>query len=306
MIDLTHKRTTLRSAVAQAKVFMAPETVEAIRAGRIPKGDALEVSRTAGLLAVKRVPELLPFCHPVSIDGAELLMAIEPDGVRIEAEVQAIDRTGVEVEAMTAASVAALNLYDMTKPVDHDVRIGEIHLVRKRGGLSDYREAFARTVDAAILVCSDAVAAGDKEDRAGDAVRVRLEQDGLRVKFYEVVADEPEVISERVDAWAESGEFDLVLTVGGTGLGPRDATVEAVRPLLEREVPGIAEAMRGHGMERTPYAALSRGIAGQIGTTLVVTLPGSTNGARESLDGLLPWMLHVIRVFDHAYRHGDE
>jgi molybdenum cofactor synthesis domain-containing protein len=107
-----------------------------------------------------------------------------------------------------------------------------------------------------------------------------------------------------VRRWADDDAFDLVFTVGGTGLGPRDTTPEALRPLLEREIPGVAEAVRAYGQERTPYAALSRTIAGQRGTTIIVALAGSTRGAGESVEALMPWLLHVIDVFDKAYRHG--
>ena len=304
MMDITHKRPTLRVAVAQAKVFCGAEAIDAIDRGAVPKGDALEISRAVGLLAVKRTPDLLPFCHPIEIDGAEILLAVERDGIRIEVEAQAIARTGVEVEAMTAASLAALNLYDMLKPIDDQVTIGEIRLVRKRGGKNDFGDEFAEPPVAGVLVCSDAVAAGDKEDKAGKLTSERLTAEGLRVGLYEVVPDEPEKIAHHVETWSDSEEFDLVVTVGGTGLGPRDRTIEALRPLLEREIPGVAEAMRSFGMERTPYAALSRSIAGHIGRTLVITLPGSTSGASESLDALFPWVTHLLKVFDRAYRHG--
>lgn len=303
MIDITHKRPSLRRATAQAKLYCSAPTLERIAHRDVPKGDVLETSRAAALLAVKRTPELLPFCHPIAIEHTEVLFVSEADGVRVDVTVAAIARTGVEVEAMTAASVAALNLYDMLKPIDDNLRIGDIHLVRKSGGKSDFRDDFVRPLRAGVLVTSDSVAAGRKTDRAGAAVCDRLESEGLSVAAFEIVADDAETIANRVTAWVDDLGLDLVVTVGGTGLGPRDLTVEAVRPLLEREVPGIAEAIRAHGIERTPYAALSRGIAGQRGRSLIVTLPGSSSGARESLDALLPWALHVIHVFDRLYHH---
>ncbi len=303
MIDISHKRPSLRRATAQAKVFCAPETLDRIANREVPKGDVLEISRATALLGVKRTPDLLPFCHPIPIEHAEVLFATESDGIRIDVTVTAIARTGVEVEAMTAASLAALNLYDMLKPIDDNLRIGDIHLTRKSGGKNEFRDRFNRRPRAGVLVTSDSVAAGKKQDHAGLAVRDYLSREGLDVVAYEVVPDVAETIAARVSAWVDGLGLDLVLTVGGTGLGPRDVTVDAVAPLLERDVPGIAEAMRSHGMERTPYAALSRGIAGQRGRSLIVTLPGSTGGARESLDALLPWALHVLHVFERLYRH---
>jgi len=305
MIDVTHKRPTLRIARAEARLHCAPATIEAIRTNNVPKGDVLESSRSVGLLAVKQVPALLPHCHPIPIDGAEVLFEIVHDEIRVEVEIKAIARTGVEVEAMTAASLAALNMYDMLKPIDKQIVLREVQLLRKRGGKSDYRETFAAPPTAGVLVVSDSVAAGRKEDRAGRAASDRLTAEAFDVRAYEVVPDEPDRIATHVRQWVDALKLDFVLTVGGTGLGPRDQTVETVRPLLDREIPGIAETMRAFGMDRTPYAALSRGIAGQRRTSLVITLPGSTGGARESMDALLPWVAHIFKVFEHAYRHED-
>jgi molybdenum cofactor synthesis domain-containing protein len=154
-----------------------------------------------------------------------------------------------------------------------------------------------------VLVISDKVAAGKAEDKAGAAIRERLEKLGVEVPVQAVVADEPADIATKVKAWATEG-LDLILTTGGTGLSPRDRTPEAIAPILDRAVPGIMEAARSYGQERMPLAIMSRGIAGMIGRTLVITLPGSTRGAQETMDALFPFVLHVIKVQEHAFRHG--
>ena len=304
MIDVSTKPTTLRRAVAESTVEMRLETVAAIRAGDIPKGDVAEMTRATAMLGLKRTPDLLPFCHPIPVDHAAVRVDLEVTTVRIQVEVAAIARTGVEVEAMTGASIAALNVYDMVKPVDPTAHIAGVRLLKKSGGASDFKNRGERELYAGILVVSDRTAAGKTEDRAGAAVRARLEAHGVKVAGFEIVPDEPEEIVDCVRRWTDDDAFDLVFTVGGTGLGPRDGTPEALRPLLEREIPGIAEAVRAYGQERTPYASLSRTIAGQRGTSVIVALAGSTRGAGESVDALMPWLLHVIDVFDKAYRHG--
>ncbi len=305
MIDISNKRSTYRQARATATVTCAPETIAAIRSGQVPKGDVLEISRAAGLFAIKKTPELLPFCHPIPVEHSQITYDILNDHVRIEVYAATIYKTGIEVEAMTAAGIVALSMYDMLKPIDDDVRIGEIRVIEKSGGKGDYRDTFARSLGAAVLICSDAVTAGQKDDMAGALVADALVAHGLDLRHTQTVPDEIDKISDSVRNWADSPDVDVIMTVGGTGLGPRDVTVEAVRPLLDREIPGIAESMRQYGLERTPYAALSRGIAGHIGTTLVITLPGSSRGAAESLDALMPWVLHIIKVFDKTYRHSD-
>ena len=304
MIDITHKPTSLRDATATALVTVSDAaTIAALKEKRVPKGDVLESARVAALFGVKRTHELIPDCHPLPIEHAECTFSLGDMEVVVTMRVRTIYRTGVEVEAMHGASVAALTIYDMLKPIDKGVAIAGIRLLEKKGGKSDWKDRFDLPVNAAVLVISDGVAGGKKEDKAGIAIAERLRQMGVELAAQDVVPDEPERIALRVGAWAREG-VDLILTTGGTGLSPRDRTPEAIAPLLDREVPGIMEAARSYGQARMPWAMMSRGVAGMIGRTLVITLPGSTRGAQETLDGLFPFVLHVVKVQEQAFRHG--
>jgi molybdenum cofactor biosynthesis protein MoaC len=305
MIDITHKPTTLREATATALVTVSEAaTIVALKEKRVPKGDVLESARVAALFGVKKTHELIPDCHPLPIEHAECTFAVGEMEVIVTMRVRTIYRTGVEVEAMHGASVAALTIYDMLKPIDKGVMIAGIKLLEKKGGKSDWKDRFELPVKAAVLVISDGVASGKKEDKAGVAIVERLKKLGVEVPLQAVCADEPEDIANVVKAWSAEG-LDLILTTGGTGLSPRDRTPEAIAPILDREVPGIMEAARSYGQERMPWAMMSRGIAGMIGRTLVITLPGSTRGAQETMDALFPFALHVIKVQEHAFRHGQ-
>ena len=138
MVDITPKENTLRTAVAQAVVEVSkPETMEAIREKRVPKGDVFEMSRAAGLLGVKKTAELLPDCHPLPIEYTDIQYEIDGLQIRIIITVKTNYKTGVEVEAMHGASLVALNLYDMLKPIDKGVEISRIRLLKKTGGKSD-------------------------------------------------------------------------------------------------------------------------------------------------------------------------
>lgn len=305
MIDITHKPTTLREATATALVTVSDSaTITALKEKRVPKGDVLESARVAALFGVKKTHELIPDCHPLPIEHAACTFEVGAMEIVVTMRVRTIYRTGVEVEAMHGASVAALTIYDMLKPIDKGVVIAGIRLLEKKGGKSDWKDRFDMPVKAAVLVISDGVAGGKKEDKAGAAIVERLAQLGVEVPVQAVCADEPEQIANRVNAWSTEG-LDLILTTGGTGLSPRDRTPEAIAPLLDREVPGIMEAARSYGQERMPWAMMSRGIAGMIGRTLVITLPGSTRGAQETMDALFPFVLHVVKVQEHAFRHGQ-
>lgn len=304
MIDITHKPTTLREATATALVTVSdPATITALREKRVPKGDVLESARVAALFGVKKTHELIPDCHPLPIEHAECTFAVGDQEIIVTMRVRTIYRTGVEVEAMHGASVAALTIYDMLKPIDKGVVIAGIKLLEKKGGKSDWKDRFDMPVRAAVLVISDSVASGKKEDKGGVEVVERLTKLGVECNGTTVVPDEPDAIAAQVKAWAAEG-IDLILTTGGTGLSPRDRTPEAIAPILDREVPGIMEAARSYGQERMPWAMMSRGMAGMIGRTLVITLPGSTRGAQETMDALFPFVLHVVKVQEHAFRHG--
>jgi molybdenum cofactor biosynthesis protein MoaC len=305
MIDITHKPTTLREATATALVTVSdPATIAALKEHRVPKGNVLESARVAALFGVKKTHELIPDCHPLPIEHAECTFTVGEMEVIVTMRVRTIYRTGVEVEAMHGASVAALTIYDMLKPIDKGVMIAGIKLLEKKGGKSDWKDRFEVPVKAAVLVISDGVASGKKEDKAGVGIVGRLVELGVECTGTTVVPDEPDAISAQVKAWANEG-IDLILTTGGTGLSPRDRTPEAIAPILDREVPGIMEAARAYGQERMPWAMMSRGVAGMTGRSLVITLPGSTRGAQESMDALFPFVLHVVKVQEMAFRHGQ-
>ncbi|MCH2236092.1 MAG: bifunctional molybdenum cofactor biosynthesis protein MoaC/MoaB [Crocinitomicaceae bacterium] len=298
MVDITHKSNTLRQALAEAKIVVGSEdTIAAIKNGTVPKGDVFEMSRAAGLLGIKKTPELLPDCHPLPIEHAKVNYSIEGLTITISVFIKTIYKTGVEVEAMHGASVVALNIYDMLKPIDKQVHIGEIKLVEKRGGKSTFKKNYLDRPDikAHVVVCSDMVAAGQKEDKAGKAVISALEKSNVTIDEYALINDEKSAIESAVEK-AKVQNANLLIFTGGTGLSKRDITPDTLRPLLDKEIPGIEEAIRSYGQNRMPYAMVSRSVAGSIGGMLVLAIPGSTNGARESMDAIFPEVLHVFGV----------
>ena len=302
MVDITHKTSTLRIATAQAIVKVSkPETIIAIRNKTVPKGDVFAMSKAAGLLGVKKTPTILPDCHPLPIEFTGIEYEINDLEITVLCTIKTIYKTGVEVEAMHGASVVALNMYDMLKPIDKGIEILQIKLLQKSGGKSDFKDKFRKDLTAAVIVCSDSIFAGQKEDKAGKEIIEKLKNSGVDIKDYIVIPDEKDIIQEKAKKYQGEG-VDLIIYTGGTGLSKRDVTPEALIPLLDRNIPGIEEAIRAHGQERTPYSMLSRSVAGTIKETLVLALPGSTNGAKESMDAIFPSVLHIYRILKGA-RH---
>lgn len=302
MVPITHKSSTLRKAIATAIVKVSnPATMEAIRTRTVPKGDVMEFARAAGLLAIKKTSDLIPDCHPLPIEYASIQYELGELELLIRVEVHTIYKTGVEVEAMHGASLVALTIYDMLKPIDKGVEIHRIRLEEKKGGKSDMVYQQLAAVKTAIIICSDSVAAGDREDKTGPVLREKLRVQGLAPYRINVIKDDLQSIQETVQLLREEG-CRLALFSGGTGLSSRDVTPDAIRPLIDREIPGIMETARQYGQARMPYSMLSRGVAGFIGEMLTLTLPGSPRAVEEYVDALFPALLHVFKVTEGA-RH---
>jgi cyclic pyranopterin monophosphate synthase len=296
MVDITHKSNSLRIAVATATVSVSkPETIAAIQQRKIPKGDVFEFARAAGLLGVKKTSDLIPDCHPLPIEYTSISYEIENLNIIIKVEVHTIYKTGVEVEAMHGASITALTMYDMLKPIDKGVEINSIKLLKKSGGKTDFKNLKFPELKAAVIVCSDSVASGDAQDSSGKSIIAHLDTFGIDTLSYEIVKDDLETIKEKALELCNT-KHQLVIFTGGTGLSPRDVTPEAIAPLLDRQIDGIMETARRYGQERMPYAMLSRGIAGFVGDTLVLTFPGSKKGVEEYMSALFPQILHLFNV----------
>ncbi len=296
MKNITHKPESLRSARATATLHMPAFCVELLRERKAEKGDALEIARAAGYLAAKKTWDLLPLCHPLPLQNITIDYQLNDTAVSIEAEVSLVGATGVEMEALTAASITALTLYDMLKPhAGTDLSITDVRLLGKTGGKSHYRRSVSEGMQAAILVVSPAIALGEKADNAGAYLAESLEAAGFTIHEHEVITDDAQALQDHVRNWSDMG-IELIITLGGTGISPDDCTIEAVHPLITREMPGIMEAARHYGQRRTPYALMSRGVAGLVDRSLLITFPGSQRGAAETLEALLPGLAHALEV----------
>jgi len=302
MIDVSPKFKTLRYAMAKGTLFAKPEIVNRVIDRTVPKGDVLEVARAAGINAAKRCADWMVFCHNLPLDWVEVKFEFEEERIKVFSEVKAIWKTGVEMEALAAVTGALLNMYDMLKPLDDDLSFGDIKLVKKKGGKSSFRDAFPEPLRAAVLVISDSTYAGEREDKSGKIIQQFLEKQPVTVEVYEILPDEKEQIRDRLIKLADDEKIDLIFTTGGTGPGPRDVTPEATIEILHKEFPGIAETIRKHGKDRTPYAMLSREVSGVRSNSLIVNLPGSSKGALESMQALFPGLLHafpMMKGFGH-------
>lgn len=297
MFDISDKIKTLRIAKARAVIEVSENIIKRIENKEIEKGDIFEVSKAVACQSAKKTPFILPFCHNIPIEWISFDYKIDDKRITIEVTVKTIARTGCEMEALFSVICAALNIYDMLKPYDKNIEIKEIKVIEKKGGKSDFIEEVPPDFKAGVLVVSDSVYAGKKQDKSGKIIVKILEECGLKNIDYKIVPDERDMIEKEVKNWIEN-KYNLVITTGGTGLSPRDITPEAVKPLIEKEISAIMEASRVYGYERTPYSMLSRGIAGVSGKTLIITLPGSSKGSYESMRAIFPYVFHIYKMME--------
>jgi cyclic pyranopterin phosphate synthase len=327
MVDVGGKPVTSRRAVAGARYRTRADVIDLLRDDALPKADVLTTARLAGISGAKKTSELIPLCHPVPIDAVHLDFTLEVDSVVITATATTSGRTGVEMEALTAAAIAGLTLHDMIKAVDPQGDLTDVRLLSKSGGKrGDWRRADASGADlssadlpgdspaglashpspqqhqpsavrpgtAIVLVASTRSAAGTRSDETGPTIAQWLATRGFAVDAVRVVADAAIAGAVR-DALSEHPAA-LIIT-GGTGVSPDDRTPEAVHAVLDTELPGIAEAVRARGLAVSPTAALSRAVAGVASGTVVVALPGSRGGVRDGLavlDGLLEHLVQQV------------
>jgi cyclic pyranopterin monophosphate synthase len=294
MFDVSNKPESLRTAIAQAIVKMNPETIALVHEGRSPKGNIFEAVKFSATMAAKRTWELIPYCHPIPIDSIKVDVSLKKYRMEVVVEVKNVAKTGVEMEALTAASIGALTIYDMLKPVDETLSIESVKLIKKSGGLRTFYESSDTSLRAGVLVTSDSL--NEKEDRSGKIVDDRLISNGFTIIEYKVIPNSSDLIESELKRFCDELKLDLVMTSGGTGVGPRDVTPDATKKVIEKELTGISESIRNFGQQRTPFSMLSRGVAGIRGTSVIINLPGSVRAVSESLDSLFPGIMHIFKM----------
>ncbi len=215
MFDVGDKSETLRIATAQAIVKVRPKTIRLIKEGKSPKGNIVDAARISATMAAKRAWDLLPYCHPIPIDHIKVDVLIKTESIEVDVQVKTTWKTGVEMESLTGASIGALTIYDMLKPVDESLAIKSVKLLAKSGGMKDFYEKSSKPLKASIIVISDSVSKGERSDKSGKLAVERLKSSGFEIVDYRVIPDDTSQIESSLIIACDERKVDLSFDMWG-------------------------------------------------------------------------------------------
>ena len=293
MVDVTDKTATERMAKAEGEIHLQQATIALIQNDSIPKGNVLTTAKIAGIQSAKKTAEIIPMCHQLNLSFVDMEFELGRELVIIRSIVKTREATGVEMEALTAVSTAALTMYDMCKAVDKTMTIGAIKLVEKIGGKSDHAVEYRPSVG--IITMSDSISADKSEDKSGPILVKGFADSGCKADHQKVLPDGTEELIPMIESWIKDG-VELIITTGGTGLGPRDLTIQLVENKFDSKLPGIEQALHAYGRGKVKTAMLSRLTAGVINGAIVICLPGSTGAVKDALRVLIPTIFHSFHM----------
>tara|TARA_B100002049_G_scaffold228069_1_gene202294 strand:+ start:814 stop:1755 length:942 start_codon:yes stop_codon:yes gene_type:complete len=293
MVDVTDKTATERMAKAEGKIHLQQATIALIQDDSIPKGNVLTTAKIAGIQSAKKTAEIIPMCHQLNLSFVDMEFELGRELVIIRSIVKTREATGVEMEALTAVSTAALTMYDMCKAVDKTMTIGAIKLVEKIGGKLDHAVEYRPSVG--IITMSDSISADKSEDKSGPILVKGFADSGCKADHQKVLPDGSEELIPTIESWIKDG-VELIITTGGTGLGPRDLTLQLVENKFDSKLPGIEQALHAYGRGKVKTAMLSRLTAGVINGAIVICLPGSTGAVKDALKVLIPTIFHSFHM----------
>lgn len=325
MIDVGSKRPTRRVAVATGTIWLGAEAFAALRAGSLPKGNVLALAESAAINGAKNTPVTVPMCHSIGLDAVNAHFSLQEKDHSVAVFVQTVAtaKTGVEMEALAGVNAALLTIWDLTKGINPALRIGNVELLVKTGGKSGVwknQPAMPAWLEqqlpalhplsgftASVLVMSDRASSGVYQDSSGAYLQEALKKGGATVKSYAVIADDAAKIEKNLTEICTMHMPHIVLASGGTGPGPRDITPDILAKLCDRTLEGLGEWLRRESLYFTETAWLSRMMAGMVGDTLVIALPGSLKAVQECwqiLEPVLPLALQRIQGQRNGAKNG--
>ncbi len=285
MDDSSSRPEAQQSAKAEGKIFFSNGAREILLEENAPKLDVITAAKVAGIQAAKRASEFIPFHHSTALNWIELDFTSTEDHIKIQSTVKAVTRSGLEMEALTAVSVAALTILDMCKDHDQQVNIQDIKLIPK---VSKRRMLTVKTaLKVGIIVISDRITAGLADDEVGQVLQSGFAKEGYHANNYSIISNDADKLIEKVQEWLEQN-IELIITTGGNGIGPRDITLTSLEPFFDFRMEGLEQTLHSIAQVKNNGFYMDRLAAGKIGKTIVICLPIDITLVQDVLNVILP------------------
>ena len=292
MDDSSSRPEAQAKAEAEAKVYFNNGTEKIILEDGNPKIDIITAAKIAGIQAAKKTSEFIPLHHSNALNWVEIDIKVVEKYLKITSTVKAITRSSLEMEALTAASVAALTIVDLCKDSDPGVTIQDLKLVQHT---SKKKILTTKTsLKVGIIVISDRVIAGLAEDEAGQILQDGFKEAGYQVDNYSIITNDADKLIEKIQDWLEQ-DIELVVTTGGNGIGPRDITLSSLEPFFDYRLEGVEQTLHSIAQINNSGFYVDRLAAGKIGKTIVICLPMDAGLAQDALNIFLP---NIHQAFD--------
>lgn len=320
MIDISDKVSSRRVAIARGKIYVGAHVFELIHQQKMLKGDPIRLAEIAAILGAKQTSNLLPLCHPIGLEKVEFFSELIPEqnAVQVYCITTITAKTGVEMEALAGVSAGLLTIYDLSKISEPSLKISDLELVLKIGGksglwlnpqITDYPQWLNQYLPKienlapltfASITLSDRATNGQYPDLSGQLLQDNLIKHGASSLGYHLIADDSLALTQTITELIKTKQPQLIITTGGTGIGPRDITPETILSLGGREITGLGELLRLFGSKFTQFSWGSRSVAIELQRTLIIALPGSTKAISQGLECLLPLIPHLIKMINGA------
>lgn len=312
MQDVSGNTSSLRTAKGIAVLRLDKKGYEKLKENALLNRDWRESVRLAAYLGAKNTSALLPQCHSVSLDGFEVdfvllapgeSMPVYPDNTHFVAVItgaaRSVGRKGVEMEVLTGLSIAAMSLYDLMKSLSEDLEVVSVRLLPGEGKKPDKPKQTGRRYRFGVLFCADKKRVEKGDDAAGQLALEILKDFNIELVEYAVLPLEVFLIEEKLEAWVRE-DVHFILTIGGTGPGKQDVVPQLLSQMVDKSLPGLTAAIYQHGFERSSKAMLSTLAAGVKEESILLSLPGSTSGLRESMEAILPEIFSFRKMIKGA------
>jgi molybdenum cofactor biosynthesis protein MoaC len=295
MKDISNKNPTYKVAKAEGKLVLDKETVDLVRNNKIKAGNVIETAKNCGIIAAKKASDIVIHSHNTLIDFVKVTVDLSETELTISCLVKGVTKSGIESNALAGVTNALLNAADMLRCICKTTVIQDIRIVESKGKGKDFTRKRVTPVKAAVLTVSNPLYDGKKKDNTTTQIVDFLKKHQVKTEYSVVLKEDEYILKSEIDNLINA-DFELIVVAGSVSLNSKGITPKVTKEIIDEELPGLSEAIRNFGKERTPYAMFSKEVCGVKNKTLVLNISGNSQGSIESLSALFPGLLKAFSM----------